>query len=404
MKVAAKLLSRVEVEVAASNQHEFNATLLWRALEFPRERVSGTVEMLYLGRDVHEEPLEETFNFTLYDSREGQPRPPEYRLYFDSPFLQARSQVGDTLILIRQERANDLKGLIIDGGSELGVAMATLLRENGVELETRFKAVTTLLPASALATLLEASGGSAETPGYAEFLAGADQSFLKTVLESGDLPSAKVMANEAQRAVRKLHPGVLNPDDELHWGLQAETALFLHLEEQIGQRRLDRMTASGTLSFADATSLVRSQLQSRKSRRGQSLQNHFEALLVGRQIPFGAQCRIARGETPDFLIPGCSQYLDPAFPPGRLRMVACKTTLKERWAQVLKEADRIPDKFVLTLDPSLTDDVVDRMSESRLSVFLPEPVLRTSYVGRKAGKALGTVSDLINQLDGCWLQ
>jgi hypothetical protein len=41
-------------------------------------------------------------------------------------------------------------------------------------------------------------------------------------------------------------------------------------------------------------------------------------------------------------------------------MVACKSTARERWAQVLKEADRVAEKYLLTMDEDLTDDQIRR--------------------------------------------
>ena len=171
------------------------------------------------------------------------------------------------------------------------------------------------------------------------------------------------------------------------------------MEARIGQRSLDALSAAGRISFADATLLVMSQLQSRKSRRGQSLQNHFSAVLDTRRIPYGPQCRTEGKETPDFIVPGCSQYSDPRFPSGSLRMVACKSTLKERWRQILREAERIPEKYVLTLDASLTDDGVVQMMASGLRLFLPEPVIRANFVGRKIEADLGNVANLVGCLE-----
>lgn len=53
---------------------------------------------------------------------------------------------------------------------------------------------------------------------------------------------------------------------------------------------------------------------------------------------------IEGGKRPDFLFPTQVAYEDPAFPANRLRMLAAKTTCKDRWRQVLNEANRITTK------------------------------------------------------------
>jgi len=79
-------------------------------------------------------------------------------------------------------------------------------------------------------------------------------------------------------------------------------------------------------------------------------------------------------------------------------MVARKSKVRERWRLILEEADRIPEKYLLTLDPALTDDTLTKMIGSWLRVFLPEQVIRTHYVGRKIEGNLATVARLVETL------
>jgi len=79
-------------------------------------------------------------------------------------------------------------------------------------------------------------------------------------------------------------------------------------------------------------------------------------------------------------------------------MVACKSRVKERWGQILKEAERIPGKYLLTLDEALTDDGVARMLSSQLTVFLPKPIIERAYAASPIRNRVETVSALINSL------
>jgi hypothetical protein len=140
--------------------------------------------------------------------------------------------------------------------------------------------------------------------------------------------------------------------------------------------------------------------QSRRSRRGQSLQNHFATVLIDHGIAFTPQCLTELGERPDFVFPGCTEYHDDAFSAARLRMVACKSTAKERWRQILNEAAKIPDKYLLTIDSELTAPVVAAMAAARVQPFVPAPLLETVYATHPSRAGLASVGDLTDRLAG----
>jgi hypothetical protein len=79
-------------------------------------------------------------------------------------------------------------------------------------------------------------------------------------------------------------------------------------------------------------------------------------------------------------------------------MVACKSTVKERWRQVLNEATRIDEKYFLTLDSALSDDTIKSMNSSRIRPFLPRSVLDTYYATRPTRSQLWTVAELVAEL------
>ena len=164
----------------------------------------------------------------------------------------------------------------------------------------------------------------------------------------------------------------------MYTALATETELYFAIEGDIQQARYEALAATRP-NLTEVLDFAMSVQQSRRSRRGQSLQNHFATLLRAWRIPFTAQCKTESGERPDFLVPGCGQYHEPDFPADRLRMIACKSTAKERWRQVLNEAARIPDKYLLTVDLGLTLPTIRAMTTARLQPFLPEPLIETTY-------------------------
>src|SRR3546814_18189987 len=80
---------------------------------------------------------------------------------------------------------------------------------------------------------------------------------------------------------------------------------------------------------------------------------------------------------PDFLLPGQEEYYDPAFNPLLLTMLAVKSTCKDRWRQVLAEADKIDDKHLLTLEPRIRANQTSEMQDKRLQVVVHRPIHET---------------------------
>ena len=81
--------------------------------------------------------------------------------------------------------------------------------------------------------------------------------------------------------------------------------------------------------------------------------------------------------TPDFLFPGKLEYEDPNFDTLKLTMLGVKYSCKERWRQVLAEADRIEKKNLLTLEPSISTDQTDEMRSKNLQLVVPRKLQET---------------------------
>ena len=80
-------------------------------------------------------------------------------------------------------------------------------------------------------------------------------------------------------------------------------------------------------------------------------------------------------------------------------MVACKSTSKERWRQILNEASRIETKHLLTLDQALTPRTVQQMRAAKLHPHLPRSLIRSAYEGTEAQPLLGDVAALLDELE-----
>jgi hypothetical protein len=58
-------------------------------------------------------------------------------------------------------------------------------------------------------------------------------------------------------------------------------------------------------------------------------------------------------------------------------MLGVKTTAKDRWRQVLSEADRINNKHLITLEPAISENQTDEMADKNLQLVLPQPLMNT---------------------------
>jgi hypothetical protein len=74
---------------------------------------------------------------------------------------------------------------------------------------------------------------------------------------------------------------------------------------------------------------------------------------------------------PDFLFPGVNEYANLAYPADRLTMLGSKSTSKDRWRQVLSEADRILPKHLVTLEPGISQNQTDEMQARHLQLVIP---------------------------------
>jgi hypothetical protein len=75
------------------------------------------------------------------------------------------------------------------------------------------------------------------------------------------------------------------------------------------------------------------------------------------------------GKKVDLIIPGADEYLRNR---SKCAVVTMKTTLRERWQEVAEELSRtnIPHIYLLTIDDSLTSNVINTMNQYNITVVL----------------------------------
>jgi len=116
-------------------------------------------------------------------------------------------------------------------------------------------------------------------------------------------------------------------------------------------------------------------LQRRKSRAGRSLELHVREIFLedgldeGRDFSYQPISEL--NKKPDFLFPSQAAYQDSDFPKHRLRMLAVKTTCRDRWRQITSEADRITKKHLLTLQEGVSVPQFKEMTEAGIQLVIP---------------------------------
>ncbi|MDR8470211.1 restriction endonuclease, partial [Acinetobacter baumannii] len=85
------------------------------------------------------------------------------------------------------------------------------------------------------------------------------------------------------------------------------------------------------------------------------LELHLESLFKEHGVmSFETQAITEGKKKPDFIFPSGAAYRDPYYPAEQLRMLGVKTTCKDRWRQVLNEADRIDTVHLFTLQQGVS--------------------------------------------------
>ena len=88
---------------------------------------------------------------------------------------------------------------------------------------------------------------------------------------------------------------------------------------------------------------------------------------------------------PDFIFPSEEKYHDRLFPTEKLISLAAKTTCKDRWRQVINEADRLRgrEKYLCTLQQGGSAAQMDEMQEEKVILVVPKPYISTYPADRQ---------------------
>ena len=263
------------------------------------------------------------------------------------PFLQD-DNVGD-LLIIAKFTEEDYTGYVLSSDEDIDEFFATFN-----------------LPPDETNQLIDVSGLTRPDVRIAQLL----QIF---VANFSSFPETRTMAEGARNCFNQAYNitnTVLNehPDDILLKWVDTEYRLFKFMEEKVYSDVLAR-PFDNIDSFVQMANEV---LNRRKSRAGKSLEHHLADIFTHNGLVFEEQAITEDNKRPDFLFPNAECYHNLQFPADNLIVLGAKTTCKDRWRQVLTEANRVDVKYLFTLQQGISKNQLHEMQDSHLTLVVPQ--------------------------------
>ncbi|MEI3330062.1 MAG: type II restriction endonuclease [Coprococcus sp.] len=194
-----------------------------------------------------------------------------------------------------------------------------------------------------------------------------------------DFPASEIMSAAARDIQNRAYDHIeyikTNPDRKIIEWTNMEYALFRALE----YARYGNIITKGFSSVDEFVKVANMVLNRRKSRAGKSLEHHLAAIFDGNQLEYSAQVVTEGNKKPDFIFPSKEAYHNSNFSVDNLISLAAKTTCKDRWRQVLNEADRLKErpKYLCTLQQGISGAQMDEMQSENVVLVVPQPYIKT---------------------------
>jgi type II restriction enzyme len=193
-----------------------------------------------------------------------------------------------------------------------------------------------------------------------------------------DFPPTVDLATNARNCylgAYKINSNIIrkNPDKQILDWIDAEFQLFKAFENN----RYANTIQTRFKSVEELVITANTILNRRKSRAGKSLEHHLSEVFNTFELAFATQAKTEGNKKPDFLFPDIEAYQNPKFKDEKLIMLASKTTCKDRWRQILNEADRIKTKHLFTLQQGISKNQLSEMYKYDVCLIVPKPYLKS---------------------------
>ena len=215
----------------------------------------------------------------------------------------------------------------------------------------------------------------------------AEEMEIKKFIEglNVDFPVSEVMSKAAQNIENAVYNHIeyvrTQPDRKILNWINMEYKLFKAVEES----RYGSFIKNGFSSIEEFIRIANMVLNRRKSRAGKSLEHHLSALFDGNCLKYSAQAVTEGNKKPDFIFPSAEAYHDRNFSADKLISLAAKTTCKDRWRQVINEADRLRDKtkYLCTLQQGISAAQMDEMHAENVVLVVPSEYIAAYPADRR---------------------
>ena len=207
------------------------------------------------------------------------------------------------------------------------------------------------------------------------------------VAQFNNFPETRQMAQGARDCYNNAYGIAENalrnkPDEVLLNWVDTEYRLFKCMEEKVYADVISK-------PFDAFVQIANEVLNRRKSRAGKSLEHHLADIFTHNELVFEEQAITEDNKKPDFLFPNGECYHNMQFPADDLIVLGAKTTCKDRWRQVLTEADRVDVKYLFTLQQGISKNQLKEMHDSRLTLVVPH-----KYIASFPQEYQSEISDL----------
>lgn len=397
--IAVKYLTRVDANPEKSNQHEIGGLKkagISDLLGYPAdEKWIIPARMVYLS-DEEDSIINVEDHVTWYDTRASQThRSPEYRMYYKSNEVTALIREGD-FFLIALTREKSLLMLFTPPASQAESQLRSLFGVYEEKVRSQlarvsFSETSILVP---VRLLLEQLGIDINPPKE------KDAEYLALLLEKFGLsfPKTSLFSDYARSINDNEGLSIFSPDEALISWMDTEEMLFRILEREIVKEKLKQGFGEAGDDVDEFISYSLSVQNRRKSRVGHAFEHHIEKILRDNGIDFQRGAKTEGKQAPDFLFPGEAAYHNRHVEASKLRMLGAKTTCKDRWRQVLSEAEKIQKKHLITLQPAISEDQTGEMKDKNLQLIVPQSLHPTFT--KKQQEWLVSFSDFIEEVRG----
>ncbi len=161
------------------------------------------------------------------------------------------------------------------------------------------------------------------------------------------------------------------PDKELLNWISTEFDLFKTIEND----RYGELIQTPFSSVDELILTANTLLNRRKSRAGKSLEHHLSEVFNIWKLDYASQVITEDNKKPDFIFPNREAYFSEPIGSHKLIFLGAKTTCKDRWRQIVGEADRIPKKHLFTLQQGISGNQLSEMKSAGVTLVVPKPYL-----------------------------